>query len=78
MNEYLRSIKEKLSELSRIGMKLEKNVQLIIFLNDLMNEYRYLIVALESQDLDKIDFDELTTRLLKKEKKFNLININNH
>src|SRR5436309_2482036 len=29
----------------------------------------YLVVALELQDLDKIDFDELTARLLEEEKR---------
>jgi hypothetical protein len=77
MDGYLRSVKEKLSELSRIGTKLEKDVQLAIVLNGLTDEYRYLIVALESQDLDKIDFDELTARLLEEEKKLNPIGISN-
>jgi hypothetical protein len=76
MDEYLRSVKEKLSELSTIGTKLEKDVKLAIVLNGLTDEYRYLVVALESQELDKIDFDELTARLLEEEKKLNGININ--
>lgn len=74
MNAYLRSIKEKVSELSKIGTKLEKDVKLAIVMNGLPDEYRYLVVALESQDMDKIDFDELTARLLEEEKKLNIGN----
>ncbi len=69
MDGYLRAVKEKLSELSIIGTKLEKDVKLAIVLNGLSDEYRYLVVALELQDLDKIDFDELTARLLEEEKR---------
>ena len=60
MDAYLRSVKEKISELSKIGTKLEKDVKLAIVFNGLLEDYRYLVVAFESQELDKIDFDELT------------------
>jgi hypothetical protein len=69
MTEYLRSIKEKLSELSRIGTKLEKDVKMALVLNGLPDTYRYLVVSFESQDMDRVDFDELSARLLEEEKK---------
>lgn len=69
MSGYLKSIKEKLSELSRIGTKLDKDVKMALVLNGLPDTYRYLVVSFESQDLDSIDFDELSARLLEEEKK---------
>ena len=71
MDRYLRSIKEKVSELSKIGTTLDKDVKLAIVFNGLPEDYRYLVVALESQELDKIDFDELTARLLEEEARIN-------
>src|SRR5437667_7832560 len=67
MDAYLRAIKEKLSELSTVGLKLEDDVKLAIILNGLPEWYRYLVVSLEKQEI--IDFDELTARLLEEEKK---------
>ena len=66
MNEYLRAVKEKFSELTVIGTKLEDDIKLAIILNGLPEKYRYLIVALEQQK--EIDFDELTARLLEEAK----------
>jgi len=68
MDGYLRAIKEKMSELSAIGTKLERDIKLAIVLNGLTESYRYLVVAMESQ-LDTIDFDDLTARLLEEERK---------
>src|SRR5271170_5666377 len=67
MDSYLRAVREKLSELSTIGLKLEDDIKLAIILNGLPERYRYLVVSLEMQK--KIDFDELTARLLEEEKK---------
>jgi hypothetical protein len=67
MDAYLRAIREKLSELSTVGLKLEEDVKLAIILNGLPERYRYLVVSLEKQEI--IDFDELMARLLEEEKK---------
>ena len=67
MDLYLRGVREKMSELSTIGLKLEDDIKLAIILNGLPERYRYLVVSLEKQE--KIDFDELTARLLEEEKK---------
>ena len=58
MDSYLRGVRERMSELSTIGLKLE---------DGLPERYRYLVVSLEKQE--KIDFDELAARLLEEEKK---------
>jgi hypothetical protein len=67
MDSYLRAVREKLSELSTVGLKLEDDIKLAIILNGLPERYRYLVVSLEKQE--KIDFDELTARLLEEETK---------
>jgi hypothetical protein len=67
MDVYLRAVREKMSELSTIGLKLEEDVKLAIILNGLPERYRYLVVSLEKQEI--IDFDELTARLLEEEAK---------
>jgi len=67
MDLYLRAAREKISELSTVGLKLEDDIKLAIILNGLPERYRYLVVSLEKQE--KIDFDELTARLLEEEKK---------
>ena len=69
MDSYLRAMREKMSELSTIDLKLEDDIKLAIILNGVPERYRYLIVNLENQE--KIDFDELTTRLLEEELKIN-------
>jgi len=61
MEVYLRTIKDKLSELAAIGVTLDKEVQLALIFNGITERFRYLIVTLEQQDLD---FDELTARLI--------------
>ena len=58
-----------MSELSTIGLKLEDDIKLAIILNGLPERYRYLVVSLEKEE--KIDFDELTARLLEEELKVN-------
>jgi len=67
MDSYLRAVREKMSELSTIGLRLEDDIKLAIILNGLPERYRYLVVSLEKQE--KIDFDELAARLLEEEKK---------
>ena len=66
MDAYLQAVKEKMSELSTIGLKLEDDVKLTIIPNGLSEKYRYLVVSLENQK--KIDFNELTARLMEEEK----------
>ena len=69
MDSYLRAVREKMSELSTVGLKLEDDIKLAIILNGLPERYRYLVVSLEKQEM--IDFDELTARLLEEELKIN-------
>src|SRR5213075_341781 len=69
MDSYLRSVREKMSELSTVGLQLEDDIKLAIILNGLPEQYRYLVVSLEKQE--EIDFDELTARLLEEELKVN-------
>src|SRR5436305_2504422 len=70
MKAYLKGIKEKLTELTRTETKLKKDVQLAFILNDLSDQYRYLAVSLELQDMESIDMNELFARLIEEEKKF--------
>jgi hypothetical protein len=67
MDEYLRGVREKFSELATIGLKLEDDVKLAIILNGLPEQYRYLSVSFEK--LEKVDFDELTARLMEEQMK---------
>src|SRR5579859_4875494 len=67
MDTYLRAVREKMSELSTVGLKLEDDIKLAIILNGLPERYRYLVVSLEKEE--KIDFDELAARLLEEEVK---------
>jgi gag-polypeptide of LTR copia-type/Domain of unknown function (DUF4219)/Zinc knuckle len=69
MDTYLRAVREKMSELSTVGLKLEDDIKLAIILNGLPERYRYLVVSLEKEE--KIDFDELAARLLEEEMKVN-------
>lgn len=66
MSTFLRTVKEKISELASIGMKIDNDIKLGIIFNGLPEYYRYLVVALEQQA--DIDFDELSARLIEEEK----------
>jgi hypothetical protein len=61
MATYMRTMKDKISELAAIGVELDKEVKLALIFNGILDRYRYLIVSLEEQDLD---FDELSARLI--------------
>lgn len=67
MDSYLRTMKDKLSELAAIGITLDKEVKLALIFNGITERFRYLIVALEQQDLD---FDELTARLIEEAERY--------
>jgi gag-polypeptide of LTR copia-type/Zinc knuckle len=60
VEDYLRTVKDKFSELATIDVTLDKDVKLDIVFNGLPEKYRYLIVALEQQE--DIDSDELSAR----------------
>jgi hypothetical protein len=66
MDAYLRAVREKMSELSTVGLKLEDDIKLAIILNGLPEPYWYLVVSLEKQE--QINFDELAARLSEEEK----------
>jgi len=67
IDSYLRAVREKMSELSTISLKLEDDIKLAIILNGFPKRYQYLVVSLKKQK--KIDFDELVARLLEEEMK---------
>ena len=67
MNEYLRAVKKKMSELAAIGTAIETDIKLAIIFNGLSDDYRYLVVNLEQQK--DVNFDELCARLLEEERK---------
>jgi gag-polypeptide of LTR copia-type len=62
MGSYLRAIREKMSELSAVATKLDKDIKLAIIFNGLSEEYRYLVVNVEQQE--SVDFNELSARLI--------------
>jgi gag-polypeptide of LTR copia-type len=66
MDGYLQAIREKMSELSAVGTKLDKDIKLAIILNGLSEEYRYLVINVEQQET--VDFDELSARLIEEER----------
>ena len=47
MDLYLCATREKMSELSTVGLKLEDDIKLAIILNGLPEWYQYLVVSLE-------------------------------
>jgi hypothetical protein len=67
MDSYLRTMKDKLSELAAIGISLDKEVKLALIFNGVAEQFRYLVVSLEQQDLD---FDELSARLIEEAERY--------
>jgi hypothetical protein len=67
MDLYLRTIKDKISELSAIGINLDKEVKLALIFNGVSQDFRYLVVSPEQQDLD---FDELSARLVEEAERY--------
>jgi gag-polypeptide of LTR copia-type/Zinc knuckle len=67
MATYMRTMKDKISELAAIGIELDKEVKLALIFNGILDRYRYLVVSLEEQDLD---FDELSARLIEEAERY--------
>jgi len=67
MDSYLRTMKDKISELAAIGITLDKEVKLALIFNGITERFRYLVVSLEQQDLD---FDELSARLVEEAERY--------
>jgi gag-polypeptide of LTR copia-type len=67
MDVYIRTMKDKILELAAIGVNLDKEVKLALILNGLSQQFRYLVVSLEQQDLD---FDELSPRLVEEAERY--------
>jgi len=67
MDSYLRTMKDKLSELAAIGITLDREIKLALIFNGISERFRYLIVSLEQQDLD---FDELSARLVEEAERY--------
>jgi gag-polypeptide of LTR copia-type len=68
ITEYLHVIKENISKLIRIGTKLDTDLKLAILVNGLPKSYRYLVVALELKEMNDIDFNKLTARLVEEQR----------
>jgi len=68
MEDYLRSVKSKFSELAAIGVTLDKDIKLGIVFNGINEKYRYLVVMLEQQE--EIDFDELSAHLIEEAQRY--------
>jgi len=68
MDGYLRTVKEKMSELATIDLKLDNDIKLAIIFNGLPERYRYLVVTFEQQK--EIDLDELSARLLEEAERY--------
>ena len=47
MEVYLRTMKDKISELAAIGITLDKEVKLALIVNGITEQFRYLVVSLE-------------------------------
>jgi hypothetical protein len=61
MKVYMCTMKDKISELAATGVVLDKKVKLALIFNGIPENFRYLVVSLEQQDLD---FDELSACLV--------------
>jgi hypothetical protein len=67
MEVYMRTMKDKISELAATGVVLDKEVKLALIFNGIPENFRYLVVSLEQQDLD---FDELSARLVEEAERY--------
>jgi len=66
MKEYIKNIRQTANEITEIGYKLEDPIVITFILNGLSEDYRYLVVNLESQ-VESISFQDLTARLIDEE-----------
>ena len=64
---YLPTMKDKLSELTAIGITLDKELKLALIYNDITERFRYHVVFIEQQDLD---FDKLSARLVEEAERY--------
>ena len=68
IKDYIRSMIQTADEIAAIGYKLDRPVVIAFILNGLPEDYRYLVVNLESQ-VDTISFQDLQARLLDEDKR---------
>ena len=66
MKEYIKKIRQTANEITEIGYKLEDPIIITFILNGLSEDYRYLVVNLESQ-VESISFQDLIVRLIDEE-----------
>ena len=69
MPEYLRAMRQTISELSVLGLKLDELAMKAFILAGLPEDYRILVTSLESQ-IEEIQVDDLTARLLEEYSKY--------
>jgi hypothetical protein len=68
MKDYMREVRQTANEIAEIGHKLSNAIVITYILNGLPEKYRYLVVNLESQ-VESINFQDLTARLVDEEKR---------
>src|SRR5436190_11577391 len=74
MREYIRGVMQTADEIAEIGIdyKLKDPIVMAFILNGLPDQYRYLVVNLESQ-LESISLQDLSSRLVDEERKVGTI-----
>ena len=60
-------MKDQLSELTAIGITLDKELKLALIYNDITERFRYHVVFIEQQDLG---FDKLSARLVEEAERY--------
>jgi hypothetical protein len=68
MKDYIRGVRQTADQLTELDVKLDKTVVIGYILNGLPDEYRYLVVNLESQ-VSTISYEDLSARLMDEEKR---------
>ena len=68
MMEYIRGARQTADQLAELEVKLEKVAVVGFILNGLPDDYRYLVVSLESQ-VKTISYEDLSARLMDEEKR---------
>jgi len=68
IKEYIRGILQTVDQLTELDVKLDKVAVIGFILNGLPDDYRYLVVNLESQ-VKTISYEDLSARLMDEEKR---------
>ena len=68
MKTYIRDVWQTADQLSKMSTTLERAAVVGFILNELLEEYRYLVISLEAQ-VQTISYKDLTARLMDEEKR---------